>query len=313
MLKVAGIGEILFDILPKGKMLGGAPANFAFHSKILGLDSNLVSAIGNDTAGTDIRQILSGMDVSTEYIQCVHFPTGTVKVTLDSMGIAKYDITENVAWDHIAWTNNNRILASEVDAVCFGSLAQRSKESHKSIQNFLAHTKDACLKVFDINLRQNYFSCEIIESSLQMANVLKLNEDELDALKTLFDLPKSDEKALGVILNRYKLQFIAFTQGAAGSTMIDHHDTYHCPGIPVPVKDTIGAGDSFTAAMIMGKLHNLPLSKINRLASKVAASVCSQHGATPIIPSSTISELQKEIQLVNGVDSTIKTKNLLTN
>jgi len=294
MAKVAGIGEILYDVLPEGKQLGGAPSNFVFHAKALGLDAHLVTAVGNDRNGGEICEKLRSAGISLQYVQHVPFPTGTVQVTLDPGGIASYRIKKEVAWDHILWSDDIQKLASEVDAVCFGTLAQRSIQSYQSIQNFLTHTKKDCLKVFDINLRQTYFSREIIESSLQKSNILKLNREELEVIKNLFNLPKSDTKALRVLLEQYRLHFIALTQGPAGSIIADQKNSYYCPAFPAAVQDTIGAGDSFTAAMILGKLRGLPLDQINQLASRVAAYVCSQAGATPTLPPSLISELMQE-------------------
>jgi fructokinase len=298
-LQVAGIGEILFDILPGGKKMGGAPSNFVFHCKMLGLDAHLVSAVGEDMNGKEIRRMLSSAGISTVNVQSIPFPTGTVEVSLDSDGIAQYKIHEDVAWDHIAEDNGILKLASSVDAVCFGSLAQRSVQSYNSIHNFLKHTKEFCLRVFDINLRQNFYSREIIENSLQAANVLKLNDDELEVLRDLFELPELTEPALRMLLERYSLHFIAFTQGAAGSLMMDPNNISRCAGIPVVVKDTVGAGDSFTATMVMGILYELPLERINQLASQIAAYVCSQAGATPTLPSYLTSEYKRERPIPN--------------
>lgn len=294
MLKVAGIGEILFDVFPEGKQLGGAPCNFVFHSKALGLDAYLVSAVGNDENGAELCEILQVNGLSLQYIQRAPFPTGTVEVSLDKNGTASYLINENVAWDHILWSHSMQNLASEMDAVCFGSLAQRSIQSSKTIYNFLKHTQKDCLRVFDVNLRQAFYSRDIIESSLKNANVLKLNQEELEIIKNIFNLPKSDNKSLRIILDQYELHFIALTQGSAGSVMIDPENNYYCPAFPATVKDTVGAGDAFLAAMIMGKLRGLSLDKVNRLAGKVAAYVCSQSGATPSLPDSLLSELKQE-------------------
>jgi fructokinase len=294
-LTIAGIGEVLFDLLPMGKQLGGAPANFVFHARRLGLEAYAASAVGKDTNGLEICDKLPSAGLSAEYIQQVAYPTGTVQVLLDTDGVPHYTIMENVAWDHIQWTDELSTLAMKADAVCFGSLAQRSMRSCQSIQQFLHHTQDVCLRIFDINLRQHYYSRDIIETSLQAANVLKLNDDELKILQDLLELPESPENALYALRDRYELRYIALTLGAKGSVMMDAENRCDCPGFPVAVKDTVGAGDSFTASMAYGILHNLPLEKINRMANKVAAYICSQAGATPVLPDCLIAELKQDI------------------
>lgn len=294
-LIVAGIGEILFDVLPEGKQLGGAPVNFTFHAKTLGLEAYPVSAVGQDTDGQDIIEKLTQAGFSTESIEQVDYPTGTAEVSLDADGIPHFTITENVAWDHIQWTDQMRALAKKVDAVCFGSLAQRSMQTSDSIQRFLHHTKDDCLKIFDINLRQKYYSRKIIERSLQVANVLKLNDDELTVLQELLYLPQSTQDALRVLRDRYEIQCIALTRGAKGSVLMDDQTCCDCPGFPTTVVDTVGAGDSYTAVLAYGILHQLPLVRINQVANQVAAYVCSQAGATPVLPHSLIAEITQDL------------------
>lgn len=290
--RVAGIGEILFDIFPEGKKMGGAPANFVYHSKMLGFDAHLVIAVGDDENGREICEKLLSTGISTEYVQHVSFPTGIVEVSLDSAGVPQYTINERVAWDHILWQEDARKLAWQVDVVCFGLLAQRSSKSYQCIQEFLKHTKDNCLRIFDVNLRQHYFSRDIIETSLQAANVLKLNEDERTVMQDMFGLPESIKKALSAILVQFNFQCIALTQGAMGSIMADRQNICPCPGFSVEVKDTVGGGDSFTAAVMMGKFYNLPLETTNRLAGKVVAYVCFQSGATPALPAELIAEFK---------------------
>ena len=296
-VSIVGIGEILWDMLPGGKRIGGAPANFALHAHALGAQAQIISSIGQDKHGREIVQQLSHKQIEMEHIQYKReHPTGRVDVQVGDNGQPKYMIHEDVAWDHIQFSPEMKVLAEKCDAVCFGSLAQRNPVSRSSIQEFLANTKTCCLRIFDINLRQDYYSKEIIESSLLTANVLKLNDDELVVLQALIDLPINTESALKALLIRYQLDFLAFTQGASGSIMMDKNNNIsHCPGISVNIKDTVGAGDSFTAAMIMGKLSGLALAKINLLANKVAAFVCSQAGATPALPACLTSELTEQI------------------
>jgi fructokinase len=294
-LIVAGIGEILFDVLPEGKQLGGAPVNFTFHAKTLGLEAYPVSAVGQDTDGQDIIEKLTQAGFSTESIEQVDYPTGTAEVSLDADGIPHFTITENVAWDHIQWTDQMRALAKKVDAVCFGSLAQRSMHTSESIQRFLQQTRDDCLRIFDINLRQQYYSRKVLDRSLQRANVLKLNDDELTVLQELLCLPQSTQDALRVLRDRYELQYIALTRGAKGSVLMDQHSCCDCPSFPTTIIDTVGAGDSYTAVLAYGILHQLPLVRINQVANQVAAYVCSQAGATPVLPDSLIAEITQDL------------------
>jgi fructokinase len=291
---IAGIGEILFDVLPEGKQLGGAPVNFTFHAKALGLEAYPVSAVGHDPDGQDILEKLTQAGLSTDYIQQIDSPTGTACVSLDGKGVPDFTITENVAWDHLQWTDPMRAFAEKADVVCFGSLAQRSSQTFICIQQFLSHTKVDCLRIFDINLRQQYYSRRIIERSLQAANVLKLNDDELTVLQELLYLPNSSKEALRVLRDRYELQYIALTRGAKGSVLMDHHSCCDCPGFPTTIIDTVGAGDSYTAVLAYGILHQLPLDRINQFANQVAAYVCSQAGATPALPDSLITEFKQE-------------------
>jgi fructokinase len=290
---VVGLGEILWDVLPGGKRLGGAPANFAYHCHALGADAKVLSAIGDDPLGREIIGELNARQVNIDYIETNSHPTGTVDVLIGDNGDAHYTINEDVAWDHIQWTDELQILAAKANAVCFGSLAQRSSDSYKAIHQFLSHTKVDCLRIFDINLRQQYYSQKILDRSLQAANVLKLNDDELTVIQELLHLPNSPQDALQVLRNRYELQCIALTRGAEGSILMDEHSCFDCPGFPATIADTVGAGDSFTAVMVMGLLLGLSLDKINQLAGKVAAFVCSQSGATPELPVELISEIKQ--------------------
>ncbi len=294
---VVGIGEILWDMLPEKKRLGGAPTNFASHAAAIGGQARIVSAIGQDQSGLDILERLSNKEINTQHIQFTEHPTGWVDVKICSNGHPEYIIHENVAWDYIPLSPQTIELAQTCDAVCFGSLAQRNPFSRESIQQFLANTREDCLRVFDINLRQHYYSREILENSFQAATILKLNDDELTVLRNLFELPEPQEAALQALLDQYQLDCIAFTEGARGSMMMDTNNVSYCPAIPITVKDTIGAGDAFTATMVMGKLYGLSLEKINQLAGKVAAHVCSQAGATPTLPARLIAELKQELSI----------------
>ena len=235
------------------------------------------------------------MKVGKNFITINKYPTGTVGVKIDDRGGAEYMIQEPAAWDYIQLSAETIMLAKECDAVCFGSLAQRNSVSRNSIYQFLACTSPSCLRGFDINLRQKFYSCEIIENSLRMANVLKLNEDELDVLCDLFHYKGPKEQTLFQLGRQFQLDYIALTRGSSGSIIVNHQDIYRCLGFPVSVRDTVGAGDAFTAVLIIGMLYGLPFEKINQLACKVGSYVCSQAGAVPTLPTHLISELNQSV------------------
>ena len=278
---ILALGEILWDLLPAGKQLGGAPANFAYHAAQLGADARIVSAIGDDANGREILAQLSGkgLDTSLVAIDPAH-PTGLVTVTVDLAGQPTYAIHEDVAWDFIPTTSPLLDLAAQADCVCFGTLAQRSPVSRATIRDVVAAVPDDALRILDINFRQHYYDREIVEESLAAANVLKINDDEFPRLLKLLGDP-------AVLFGRFpNIQVHALTRGSAGAllqrrdgTSADH------PGHPVGrVVDTIGAGDAFTAALAVGLLRGLPLAKLNDHANRLAAYVCTRPGATPPIP-----------------------------
>ncbi len=282
---MVGLGEILWDLLPTGKALGGAPANFAYHAHALGSAASVVSAVGRDSAGDEILQRLSSMGVHCEFVaEDASHPTGSVSVQVDGRGIPNYIIHEDVAWDFIPYEPGMDALAATADAVCFGSLGQRSAVSRTTIQRFLAATRPECKRVLDINLRQHFYTQDIITQSLELSNILKLNEDELPVLAAMFSLHGQVEDQLSQLLRRYHLEVIALTRGRRGATLQTLQETADCPGFSVVVADTVGAGDAFTAAMTIGLLTRRPLMEVNRQACQVAAFVCSQPGATPTIP-----------------------------
>lgn len=288
---IVGIGELLWDMLPGDKRLGGAPANFAIHAGAMGARSIVISAAGQDTLGDEIFSTLASKRVSSDFIARSNHATGCVNVKLDADGNPSYDIALNAAWDHVELTPEMLTLAAACSAVCFGSLAQRNSVTRESVHQFLAATPAHCLRIFDINLRQDFYSKEIITDSLRAANVLKLNSDELQALTPLLELPRPTVEALRMLMHRYDLECIALTRGAAGSVMLTASELASCPGLPTVVRDTVGAGDAFTAAMAMGLLNKMPLDAVNAFAEKMAAFVCSQPGATPELPGSLIDDL----------------------
>ena len=280
--KVAGIGELLWDLLPKGKQLGGAPCNFAYHASREGCESFVVSTIGRDGLGKEILALFDERALDTSYVQqTANFPTGTVEVTLDSNGIPGYIIHENVAWDNIGWNSSLEALAKNVDAVCFGSLAQRNTVSRQTILNFLNATKADCLRVFDINLRQAFYTEDIILKSLELANILKLNDDELPVLAELLGLHGNDDDLLKQLMQKFNLKLVALTKGAKGSLLLTGNEESYLEVPKVKIVDTIGAGDSFTAVLVAGMLQNRKLKEIHESATQLAAFVCTQNGAMP--------------------------------
>lgn len=276
---VAGIGELLWDVFPSGKQLGGAPFNFAYHCKQMGCDSYILSAIGNDESGEEIINKINNLNINSNYVQKNSYPTGTVTVNLDENGNADYIIHENVAWDNIIWNLNMNELAASLNAVCFGSLAQRNNVSAQTIFSFLIKLNSSCLKVFDINIRQHFFNKEIIVKSLQLSNVLKLNEEELLLLSGLFQLTGNVDTQLKLMINKFELNYIVYTMGSRGSIIISPDDYSFMEAPKIKVIDTVGAGDSFTAAFITGLLEKKSLNEIHKTATDVAAIVCSQKGA----------------------------------
>ena len=280
-LIVAGIGELLWDVLPAGKQLGGAPCNFAFHAMQAGCTSYVISAIGNDELGSELKNLIRRLEISNKYIQENEFPTSTVTIELDENGHPDYTIHENVAWDHIGWNKDLERLAKELDAVCFGSLAQRNPESEQSIISFLAATRPDCLKVFDINLRQNYYSKALIMNSLELSDILKLNENELPVVSGYLGIKGNQDFQLDQIRRHFSLKYIVYTQGSNGSIILTDTERSFAEAPDVQIADTVGAGDSFTAIFIAGLLKGVPLKEIHKKASEIAAYVCTQKGATP--------------------------------
>lgn len=282
---VVGLGEILFDVFPTGSKLGGAPANFAYHAGQHGLKSVAVSAVGNDILGDEAIRLLKQKGLQYE-LPVVNYPTGTVQVTLDKQGVPSYDIKRNVAWDNIPFTENIQKIAGQTRAVCWGSLAQREEVSRNTIYSFLDHTPQDCLKIFDINLRQNFYSKEIICENLRRCNVLKINDEELITIGRLFGYPGLDmENKCWLILGKYNLDMLVLTCGVNGSYVFapDFKSFQDTP--LVKVTDTVGAGDSFTGTFCAGILKGKSITEAHRQAVQVSAYVCTQSGAMPSLPS----------------------------
>lgn len=281
-LKVIGIGELLWDILPGGKHLGGAPCNFVYHAQKQGAEAYVLSAVGNDDNGKEILQLLKSKGISSELIDVNDKPTGTVEVELDSNGIPQYTIHENVAWDYIEPGITNKLVVSNADIVCFGSLAQRNRVSGDTIQHLLPACKSTALIVFDINLRQNFYSKEIIEKSMDFCNVLKLNEDELPVVCDLLKIEgESEEEQISYLIKHYNFKLVAFTKGAEGSLLMTANEKSYIKTPKVKVKDTVGAGDSFTAVMIINFAKGDSLKELHQKAVDISAFVCMRDGAMP--------------------------------
>lgn len=282
---VVGIGELLWDLLPDGRQVGGAPANFAYHARALGAASVIVSAVGDDRSGQEILEELGRRGLDRTGIAVVSgAPTGTVTVAVDAGGIPRYTIHEGVAWDVIPWRAGLASLAARADAVCFGSLAQRFPISRATIGAFLDATRPDCLRVLDLNLRQSYFSRETVRSLLGRATVLKLNDEELATVGGLLSLSGSEDRVLAGLLETYPLFLIALTKGPSGSRLFGRDVDLHTPGRSVETADTVGAGDAFTAVLVTGMLRRWGWEEIGERANRVAAYVCSRKGAWPKLP-----------------------------
>ena len=259
---IVGIGEALWDCFPEGRKFGGAPTNFAYHSGQFGWHSIVISAVGQDALGDEILEIIKGIKLDSR-IARVAYPTGTVQVTLSGDGIPAYEICENVACDNIPWTDELESIAKRTRAVCFGSLAQRSPVSRATILKFLDTMDPDTERIYDINLRQHFYSLEVIEASLKRATILKLNEEEIEIVSALFPLSGC---------------------GAVGSNVFTENETSYVDTPKVKVADTVGAGDSFTATFVAQYLKGKSIQDAHRIAVKASAFVCTQEGATPVFP-----------------------------
>ncbi|MHB8864738.1 MAG: carbohydrate kinase family protein [Pirellulaceae bacterium] len=279
-----GIGEVLWDLLPGGKQLGGAPANFGYHVHALGAEARVVSAVGDDPSGREILERLTSLGVSTELVATVSAPTGTVSVRLDSKRIPEFIIHEHVAWDAMTLSEAAQQWMGRADAVCFGTLAQRSETSRTTIRSLVKRVRPTALKVLDINLRQHYYSKNIIDASLRMANVLKINDEELMTVADLIEITGSPQDLMHELADLYQLSTVILTRGEEGSLLYREDAWFEHPGVPAQVVDTVGAGDAFTAATVLGLLAGWNLEEISTRANELAAYVCSQAGAMPPLP-----------------------------
>ncbi len=285
---IVGMGEALWDVLPDGRKIGGAPANFAYHVSQFGLPGCVVSAVGDDELGREIRECFDAVGLNYK-VATVPYPTGVVLVSLDERGIPQYEIKQDVAWDNIPFTAELEELARNTRAFCFGSLAQRNTVSRHTIGRFidLMPHGDGELVVFDINLRQNFYSPELLADSIERCNILKINDEELDILSNMWGLPSSDfESACRELIARFDLKMLILTCGVNGSYIFTPDGVSYQPTPVVEVADTVGAGDSFTGSFIASLLRGRTVAEAHKTAVETSAFVCSRHGAMPPLPSS---------------------------
>lgn len=282
---IVGIGEVLWDMLPGGKQLGGAPANFAHHVTQCAMPAYLVSAVGDDALGEEIRTTLKEKGINN-ILATVPHPTGTVDVTLDEQGVPQYDIREGVAWENIPFTPEIEELAKHTVTLCFGTLAQRGTRTRETIEAYIAAMHEECVKVCDMNLRGNYYSAEVVESSLRLADMVKVNKDELVEVCRLVGIEFTDQHTVArTLIDNYELDILVVTCGTGGSFIYCQDENASCLPTPqVEVVDTVGAGDAFTAVFVSGMLGGLEVRWAHALAVEAAGYVCTQAGATPDLP-----------------------------
>ena len=293
---VVGLGELVWDLLPADNLPGGAPANFAFHVSQLGADGIVVSAVGDDPEGELLVEWIKDSGLDSSYIEVSPWATGTVAVSLNSAGQPDYVIHENVAWDHLSWTETLSALSQTADCVCVGSLAQRSELSRRTILQFLRATRPDCLRIFDVNLRQPHYDPAAIAETLALATVLKVNEAEWPIIARQSTVNSQWSIGMQELLARTNLQFIALTRGSRGSVLLSRNGMCVLEGQPIDVADTIGAGDAFAAGLAMGLLRGDPIDQIQKNAAAVADHVCTQSGATPTLPDSLLHRLRGPIR-----------------
>jgi fructokinase len=284
---IIAIGEILWDVFPDGPRFGGAPANFGCSAAELGREKavvTMVSAVGDDELGRRALEALANRGVHTAAVQVNGYPTGRVDVELDEHGAAAYQFAENCAWDHLAWNRDLEVLAKGCDAVCFGTLGQRGRESQETIRALVRATPESALRILDVNIREPFISDELILASLDLANVLKLNDEELPVIGRFCNVSGSNIEIMRQVARRFAIRHVALTRGPNGAVIVSEDSVSELPGVPVKVVDTVGAGDAFTASMTLGLLAGHDLEAINRNAIATASYICSQPGATMPFP-----------------------------
>jgi fructokinase len=282
--RVVGLGEVLWDLFPGRACLGGAPANFAYITTLMGGHGIVASRVGQDSRGLEALRRLEELGVDIDHVQTDReHPTGTVNVHVDGNGQPRFEIARPVAWDHLQWTPDWQRLAGNADAVCFGSLSQRCETSRSTIQSFVNAAASGTLKVFDVNLRQSFYSGEILAESMKLANVVKLNNDELPKIMSLSRIPHKDElSSARRLIEKYGLDLVSITRGGMGSLLVSAEKSSEHPGFRVHVADTVGSGDAFTAGLVHEYLHGASLDLMNEVANLVGAWVASEVGAMPM-------------------------------
>ena len=281
---VIGLGELLWDVFPDGKQLGGAPANFAYMTSLLGDEGIVASRVGSDALGRAAGRRLERLGLRASHLQLDRaYPTGTVKVSVDPTGQPTFEIAESVAWDFFEWTPEWRALAERADAVCFGSLAQRCSQSRATIRHFLKALRSGTTRVFDVNLRQSFYSAETLSESAKLADIMKVNNDELPIVAKLLQIPfiYDEARAAHWLRDILGLKLVCITRGAKGSLLVSADETSEHLGYRIHVADTVGAGDAFTAALVYHYLRRASVSTLNEAANRMGAWVSSQVGATP--------------------------------
>lgn len=281
--KVVGLGEVLWDLLPGGAWLGGAPANFAYITTLMGDQGIVASCVGEDSRGLEAMRRMDELGLDIDHVQTDRqHPTGTVHVEVDGNGQPCFEIARDVAWDHLQWTLDWQRLAETVDAVCFGSLAQRAETSRTTIRRFLAACAPGTLKIFDVNLRQSFYTPDILAQSMKLADIVKLNNDELPKIMSLTKISHDGElgSARRLVCD-YDLKVVCITRGGHGSLLVTDTDSSEHPGFKVRVADTVGSGDAFTAGLVHEYLHGASLDLMNEVANLVGAWVASEVGAMP--------------------------------
>ncbi|HET6175528.1 MAG TPA: carbohydrate kinase [Candidatus Sulfotelmatobacter sp.] len=281
--KVVGLGEVLWDLFPERTCLGGAPANFAYITTLMGDQGIVASRVGEDSRGVEALQRMEELGLNIDHVQTDReHPTGTVNVDIDVQGVARYEIAQPVAWDFSEWTLDWQRLAEKADAVCFGSLAQRSEKTRSTIRRFLGATSPATVRVFDVNLRQSYYSQEILSESMKLADIVKLNHEELPKIMALENFQHKDEvSSARRLIDAFDLKLVCVTRGGQGSLLVRDGDSSVHPGFRVNVADTVGSGDAFTAGLVHEYLHGASLALMNEVANLVGAWVASEVGAMP--------------------------------
>ena len=289
---IVGLGEALWDVLPEGKKIGGAPANFAYHAAQFGMDTLAISALGDDALGDEIAKKFAEKKLNV-LMPRMPFPTGTVQVVLDSQGVPTYDIMEGVAWDNIPFTPELEEVARNCRAVCWGSLAQRNEVSRNTIRRFLDATPKDCLKIFDINLRQNFYNEELLLDSFKRCDILKINDEELVSIGRIFGYPGLDmENKCWLLIGKYNLDMLVLTCGVNGSYVFAPNvESYQKTPI-VEVADTVGAGDSFTGTFTAAILAGKCITEAHSLAVEASAYVCTKNGAMPTLPKELIEKVK---------------------